>query len=105
MPTMPPQVIPLDEGVDEPRPDITSLLPAPPLQTDRQYEKVTAYLSSRQVAFIKSLSAVIRTKSGVYITHSELLRAMVDAVLESGIDLSDATCEAELKRLLVEQRR
>lgn len=109
MPTLPPQVLlPGDEGypaAEEPRADITSLLPAPPLHAGERYLKVTAYLTTRQVAFLRSLSTVIRGKSGIFVTQSELLRAMVDSVLEGGVDLSDATCEADLKRLLLAQHR
>jgi len=102
MPTMPPQVIEPDLGWREPGVDVTSLLPAPTMEGESSFESVTTYLTPRQAAFLKSLSTVIRTKSGIFVTQSELLRAMVDAIMESGIDLSDATGEADLKQLLSE---
>ena len=69
MPTMPPRVIEPDLGWRDPGVDVTSLLPAPTMEDESSFESVTTYLTPRQAAYLKSLSTVIRTKSGVFVTQ------------------------------------
>lgn len=69
------------------------------------YSKQTFVLFDRQVAFLRRLQAETQLATGAKISLSEIVRAMVDALEQSGVDLSDATTEAELAELLAERLR
>lgn len=64
------------------------------------WSRITVILSVRQVVYLDRLCAEIRTRSGASVRRTELIRAFVDAVEESGIDVADATSEGELRELL-----
>ena len=65
------------------------------------YTKATVVLRNSQIAYLDRLASDIRAKTGAAVARAELIRAMVDAVAESGLDLTTATSESELKRLFV----
>ena len=64
------------------------------------WSRITVILSVRQVVYLDRLSAEIRTRTGESVRRTELIRAFVDAVEESGIDVADAASEDELRELL-----
>ncbi len=57
-------------------------------------------LLDRQIAFLDHLTADIRLQSGAVIKRTEIIRACVDAVKHSEIDLSQVTSEAELREVI-----
>jgi hypothetical protein len=64
------------------------------------WTKVTVVLLDRQVVFLDRLGADIRAASGVAISRAHVIRALVDALSESDIDLTGTRSEADLKALL-----
>lgn len=65
------------------------------------WTKVTVVLFNRQIAFLDSVAANIRTKSGVAVSRAQLIRALVDACADAEIDLTVARSEAELKATML----
>ena len=72
----------------------------PPVHTE-DWTKVTVVLLNRQIVFLDSLSTEIRKNTGAVVKRAEILRALVDAVEESSLDMSGSMSEKELKELLV----
>ena len=60
----------------------------------------TVMLRPSQLTFLDGLALKIRTSSGAAIRRAELLRALVDALQSSSIDLTAASSESELVELL-----
>ena len=63
---------------------------------------VTVELFERQISFLYHLSNDIRVKTGAAVKRAEIIRALIDAIADSGIDLTSAASEAELKTALTE---
>ena len=54
----------------------------------------------RQVLEIDHLTAAIRAKTGANLTRAEIIRALLDALSESRLDVTTVVSGAQLKRLL-----
>ena len=74
----------------------------PPIH-DEEWTKATVVLFTRQIAFLDDLAASIRTQNGAVVSRAQLIRAVVDAVAASGIDLTLAASEAEMKAILLDR--
>jgi hypothetical protein len=64
------------------------------------WTKVTVVLFDRQIVFLDRLSADIRSASGVAISRAHVIRALIDALSSSDLDLTGTRSEADLKALL-----
>lgn len=64
------------------------------------WTKVTVVLFDRQIVFLDRLGADIRAASGVAISRAPVIRALIDALSESDLDLTGARSEADLKAIL-----
>ncbi len=64
------------------------------------WTKVTVVLFDRQIVFLDRLSADIRSASGVAISRAHVIRALIDALSESDLDLTGTRSEADLKAVL-----
>ena len=64
------------------------------------WTKVTVVLFDRQIVFLDRLSADIRSASGVAISRAHVIRALIDALSESDVDLTGTRSEADLKATL-----
>jgi hypothetical protein len=64
------------------------------------WTKVTVVLFDRQIVFLDRLSADIRAASGVAISRAHVIRALIDALGESDLDLTGTRSEADLKAML-----
>jgi hypothetical protein len=67
------------------------------------WSKVTVVLKDRQVVFLDGVALEIRARTGAAVARAEIIRALVDAVAESGLDLAQAASEAELRKLILER--
>ena len=67
---------------------------------DGRWTKVTVVLMDRQVVFLDRLVADIRASSGGSIGRAHLIRALIDALAESDIDLTNNHSERDLKKIL-----
>src|ERR1700752_4780964 len=64
------------------------------------WTKVTVVLFDRQIVFLDRLGADIRAASGVAISRAHVIRALIDALSESDLDLTGPRSEADLKAVL-----
>ena len=64
------------------------------------WTKVTVVLFDRQIVFLDRLGADIRAASGVAISRANVIRALIDALGESDLDLTSTRSEADLKAVL-----
>jgi hypothetical protein len=64
------------------------------------WTKVTVVLFDRQIVFLDRLGADIRAASGVAISRAHVIRALIDALSESDLDLTSTRSEADLKAIL-----
>ncbi|MFQ5874247.1 MAG: hypothetical protein ACE5JL_10660 [Dehalococcoidia bacterium] len=66
----------------------------------KEANKVPVELFDRQIAFLYHLTNDIRVKTGAYIKRAEIVRALIDALADSGIDLTTTRSEDELRAAL-----
>jgi hypothetical protein len=64
------------------------------------WTKVTVVLFDRQIVFHDRLGADIRAASGVAISRAHVIRALIDALSESDLDLTGMRSEADLRAIL-----
>jgi hypothetical protein len=64
------------------------------------WTKVTVVLFDRQIVFLDRLGADIRAASGVAISRAHVIRALIDALSESDLDLTATRSESDLKAVL-----
>lgn len=72
-----------------------------PVEHSAAWTKVTVVLLDRQIHWLDSLSLAIRQKTKAAISRAEIIRALIDAVEESGLDLTDIPSEQEIKRFIL----
>jgi hypothetical protein len=70
---------------------------------EEDWAKVTVVLLTRQIVFLDRLAADVRSASGVVLKRAEIIRALVDALAESGFDPTQARSEADLKQQLLQR--
>lgn len=58
----------------------------PPLLDDDSQSRATVLLFDRQIAFLDHLVEELGTRTGHRVTRAEVVRALVDAVIWSGVD-------------------
>ena len=68
------------------------------------YSKATVVLLNRQIVFLDRLSADIRAANGAVVKRAEIIRALIDALAESGQDVRDVRTETDLKRRFLDIR-
>ena len=77
----------------------------PQVHEPGSWERTTVILRHDQTAALDHLAADIRAKTGRPIKRTELIRGILDAVLESKLDLTSATSEQEIKNALAAKLR
>ncbi len=65
-----------------------------------QWTKVTVVLFDRQIVFLDRLCADIRAASGVAVSRAHVIRALIDALTTSELDLTATRSEADLRALI-----
>jgi hypothetical protein len=65
-----------------------------------QWTKVTVVLFDRQIVFLDRLCADIRATSGVAVSRAHVVRALIDGLAESDLDLTGTRSEADLRALI-----
>src|SRR5918996_60190 len=88
--------VPIVEGTDATRPKKRGRRPS----HTEHWTKVTVVLFDRQIVFLDRLGADIRAASGVAISRAHVIRALIDALSESDLDLTGTRSEADLKAVL-----
>ena len=64
------------------------------------WTKVSVVMFERQVLELDRLTAAIRSKTGANLTRAEIIRALLDGLNESRLDVTTIVSGAQLKRLL-----
>lgn len=80
-------------------PDIVRRRGRRPSHAER-WTKVTVVLMDRQIVFLDRLVADIRATTGASISRAHLIRALVDALAESDLDLTSSRSEKDLTQVL-----
>jgi hypothetical protein len=61
------------------------------------WSKVSVVLFDRQVLHLDRLSTDIQGKSGKMLNRAEIIRALIDGLLDSGMDITGAVSEGDLR--------
>ena len=61
------------------------------------WSKVSVVLFDRQLHVLERLSRDIRVRNGKAMTRAEIIRALIDGLIESGMDISTSGTEADLR--------
>jgi Arc/MetJ-type ribon-helix-helix transcriptional regulator len=61
------------------------------------WSKVSVVLFDRQVGHLDRLATDIRSKSGKWLNRAEIIRALIDGLLDSGMDITASVSEADLR--------
>jgi len=75
--------------------------PGRPAVHDEAWTKVTVVLFDRQILFLDQMASSIRSRSGASISRAQLIRAFVDAVGDSAVDVTASTSEADVKAIVL----
>src|SRR5436309_4461439 len=68
----------------------------PPVHQE-SWSKVSVVLFDRQIVHLDRLATDIRGKSGKVINRAEIIRALIDGLIESGMDITSSGSEADLR--------
>jgi hypothetical protein len=61
------------------------------------WSKVSVVLFDRQILHLDRLATDIRGKSGKVLNRAEIIRALIDGLIESGMDITGTGSEADLR--------
>jgi hypothetical protein len=68
----------------------------PPIHSET-WSKVSVVLFDRQLHDLERLSRDIRARNGKSMTRAEIIRALIDGLIESGMDITTSDSEADLR--------
>jgi hypothetical protein len=68
----------------------------PPVHQET-WSKVSVVLFDRQIQHLDRLSTDIRDKSGKVLNRAEIIRALIDGLIDSGMDITSTWSEADLR--------
>ena len=68
----------------------------PPVHNET-WSKVSVVLFDRQVHHLDRLAIEIRGKSGRLLNRAEIIRALIDGLIDSGMDITSSGSEADLR--------
>src|SRR5436190_1692761 len=68
----------------------------PPVHQE-SWSKVSVVLFDRQIVHLDRLSTDIRGRSGKVLNRAEIIRALIDGLIDSGMDVTGTGSEADLR--------
>jgi hypothetical protein len=68
----------------------------PPVHQET-WSKVSVVLFDRQILHLDRLATDIRGKSGKVLNRAEIIRALIDGLIDSGMDITMTGSEADLR--------
>jgi len=68
----------------------------PPVHSET-WSKVSVVLFDRQIHHLDRLAIDIRGKTGKVLNRAEIIRALIDGLIDSGMDITAAASEADLR--------
>ena len=101
----PPKDTPAEKQVPEPDAETAAAAKEPrgrgrPAVHAEAWSKVTTVLFNRQIVFLDRLGVDIREQSGKGMNRTEIIRALIDALEGSGLEVTAVQSEAELRDLV-----
>ncbi len=78
------------------RPATRAVRGRPPVHQET-WSKVSVVLFDRQIVHLDRLATDIRGRSGKPINRAEIIRALIDGLIESGMDITASGSEADLR--------
>ena len=76
----------------------------PPVHSET-WSKVSVVLFDRQVIHLDRVATDIRGKSGKVLNRAEIIRALIDGLIDSGMDITAAGSEADLRTRVTRRLR
>jgi hypothetical protein len=67
------------------------------------WTKVSVVMFERQVLELDRLTTAIRGKTGAHLTRAEIIRALLDGLGESRLDVTTVISGAQLKRMVAQK--
>ena len=68
----------------------------PPVHSET-WSKVSVVLFDRQILHLDRLTREIRTKSAKLLNRAEIIRGLIDGLIDSGMDITPASSEGDLR--------
>lgn len=68
----------------------------PPVHKEA-WSKVSVVLFDRQIVHLDRISTDIRGRNGRVLNRAEIIRALIDGLIDSGMDITGSGSEAELR--------
>ena len=68
----------------------------PPVHSET-WSKVSVVLFDRQITHLDRLASTIRNASGKVLNRAEIIRALIDGLIDSGMDITSTASEADLR--------
>src|SRR3954471_3003989 len=68
----------------------------PPVHTET-WSKVSVVLFDRQISHLDRLTTHTRAKNGKNLNRAEIIRALIDGLIDSGMDVTATASEADLR--------
>ena len=68
----------------------------PPVHQET-WSKVSVVLFDRQIVQLDRLSIDVRGKSGKVLNRTEIIRALIDGLIDSGMDITNSGSESDLR--------
>jgi hypothetical protein len=68
----------------------------PPVHQET-WSKVSVVLFDRQILHLDRLASDMRNKSGRMLNRAEIIRALIDGLIDSGMDVTASGSEADLR--------
>jgi hypothetical protein len=68
----------------------------PPVHSET-WSKVSVVLFDRQILQLNRLATDIRSKTGKILNRAEIIRALIDGLIDSGMDVTGARSESDLR--------
>ena len=68
----------------------------PPVHQET-WSKVSVVLFDRQISQLDRLATHVRTKNGRVLNRAEIIRALIDGLIDSGMDITSTGSEADLR--------
>lgn len=68
----------------------------PPVHSET-WSKVSVVLFDRQIVHLDRLATDNRGPSGRFLNRAEIIRALIDGLIDSGMDITNAGSEADLR--------
>jgi hypothetical protein len=61
------------------------------------WSKVSVVLFDRQILHLDRLATDVRSRSGKFLNRAEIIRALIDGLIDSGMDITSTGSEADLR--------